>query len=242
MENIDEKDEKLENIQQDTKAEVVKEKEYYPLSLKKQFSTRKGRTRFITRVAMFGALAYVFYAFIKFPLPLFPSFLEVKFHNLFIILSGLLTGPLGGAISILVMIGLKLTTIGTTSQFVGELTDLVISFSVLLPSSLIYFKFHNKKGGVIGILFSFLAWIVASFLVNWFISLPFYLEFYFHGNVEGFVDMLSKTIKNVTVDNFTFMYLLVAVLPFNALVSFVNTSICILVYKRISIVLKKIGI
>ena len=33
MENIDEKDEKLENIQQDTKAEVVKEKDEFEQTL-----------------------------------------------------------------------------------------------------------------------------------------------------------------------------------------------------------------
>ena len=239
MEEIIETNENLEKNQESVDS---KEKEYYALSIKKQFSTRKGRTRFITRVAMFAALSYVFYAFIKFPLPFFPPFLEVKFHNLFIILSGLLTGPLGGAMTVVAMIGLKLITINTNTAFVGELTDLIISISVMLPASLIYLKKHTKMGGVVGILFSFLAWIVSSFLVNWFISLPFYLKAYFDGNVETFINVLSAYIKNITTDNYTMYYLVFAVLPFNALVAFVNVSVCILVYKRISIALKKIGI
>ena len=239
MDNIEEKNENLEMVSEEKTNE---NKEYYALSIKKQFSTRKGRTRFITRVAMFGALAYVFYAFLKFPLPFFPSFLEVKFHNLFVILSGLLTGPIGGLISVITMIGLKLITLNSSTALVGELTDLIISLSVMLPSSIIYLKKHTRNGGIIGILVSFISWIVASFLVNMFISLPFYLNAYFDGNVEAFVNVLSPFIKNVNADNFKLMYLLVAVLPFNALVSFVNVSVCILVYKRISIVLKKIGI
>ena len=152
MEEIIETNENLEKNQESVDS---KEKEYYALSIKKQFSTRKGRTRFITRVAMFAALSYVFYAFIKFPLPFFPPFLEVKFHNLFIILSGLLTGPLGGAMTVVAMIGLKLITINTNTAFVGELTDLIISISVMLPASLIYLKKHTKMGGVVGILFRF---------------------------------------------------------------------------------------
>ena len=231
-----------ENLEKNQELVESKEKEYYALSLKKQFSTRKGRTRFITRVAMFAALSYVFYAFIKFPLPFFPPFLEVKFHNLFIILSGLLTGPLGGAMTVVAMIGLKLITINTNTAFVGELTDLIISISVMLPASLIYLKKHTKMGGVVGILFSFLAWIVSSFLVNWFISLPFYLKAYFDGNVDTFINVLSTYIKDITTDNYTLYYLVFAVLPFNALVAFFNVSVCILVYKRISIALKKIGI
>ena len=231
-----------ENLEKNQESLDSKEKEYYALSIKKQFSTRKGRTRVITRVAMLAALSYVFYAFIKFPLPFFPPFLEVKFHNLFIILSGLLTGPLGGAMTVIAMIGLKLITINTNTAFVGELTDLIISLSVMLPASLIYLKKHTKMGGVVGILFSFLAWIVSSFLVNWFISVPFYLQAYFGGDAETFVNVLSPYIKNVNADNYTMYYLIFAVLPFNALVAFVNTAVCILVYKRISIALKKIGI
>ena len=234
--------EKLENLEEIQETNETTDKVYSPLSLKKQFSTRKGRTRFITRVAMFAALAYVFYSFLKFPLPFFPSFLEVKFHNLFVILSGLLTGPVGGALTIVVMLGIKLITLGTSTQFVGELTDLILSLSVMLPSSIIYLNFHTKKGGLVGILISFASWIVVSILCNWLISLPFYLEFFFKGNVDTLVNVLSKTISNVTSENFTFMYLLLAVLPFNALVAFVNISITILVYKRISVVLKKIGI
>ncbi len=239
---MEEYTENNENSEKNQEVVETKEKEYYALSLKKQFSTRKGRTRFITRAAMFGALAYVFYAFIKFPLPFFPPFLEVKFHNLFIILSGLLTGPLGGAITIITMIGLKLITINTSTAFVGELTDLIISLSVMLPASLVYLKKHTKMGGVVGILFSFLAWIVSSFLVNWFISVPFYLNAYFGGKIENFVNVLSPFIKNINTDNYIMYYLIFAVLPFNALVAFVNTAVCILVYKRISIALKKIGI
>ena len=239
---MEEYTENNENLEKNQEVVETKEKEYYALSLKKQFSTRKGRTRFITRVAMFTALSYVFYAFIKFPLPFFPPFLEVKFHNLFIILSGLLTGPVGGLLTVIAMILLKLITINTNTVFVGEFTDLIISLSVMLPASLIYLKKHTKMGGVVGILFSFLAWIVSSFLVNWFISLPFYLKAYFDGNVENFVSVLSPYIKNITTDNYTMYYLIFAVLPFNALVAFVNTAVCILVYKRISIALKKIGI
>ena len=54
MEEIMENNENLEKNQEPTES---KEKEYYALSLKKQFSTRKGRTRFITRVAMLAALS-----------------------------------------------------------------------------------------------------------------------------------------------------------------------------------------
>ena len=217
-------------------------KDASPISLKRQFSTKKGRTRFITRVAMFSALSFVFYAFIKFPLPFFPSFLEVKFHNLFLILSGLLTGLVGGIVSVVVMILLKLLILSSSTGFVGEFTDLIISLMVVLPSSLIYMKWHNKKDGIIGILISLLTWILTAILVNVFISVPFYINFYFGGSAEAFANMLSSTISNINEQNLLLYYLLYACLPFNAIVAFVNISLAIIVYKRISVILKSIGI
>ena len=223
--------------------EVTEAKEDKRESLiKKQFSTKKGRIRFITRVAMFSALAYVFYSFVKFPLPFFPSFLEVKFHNLFLIIVGLLTGPIGGALSVIIMLGLKLITLGTSTAFVGELFDLLLSLSVVLPSSLIYYFNRTRTGGLIGIAVSVGCWLFFSVFLNYTISLPFYIRFFFKESTEAFVGMLSKTIKGITVDNFMAYYLFGACLPFNALVGFINIAVTILVYKRISTLLKKIGL
>ena len=223
-ENLEQKEEKKESL------------------IKKQFSTKKGRVRFITRVAMFSALAYVFYAFVKIPLPFFPSFLEVKFHNLFLIMVGLLTGPIGGVLSVIVMLGLKLLTLGTSTAFVGELFDLLLSLSIVLPSSLVYYFNRTKKGGLIGICISFGCWLFFSVFLNYVLCVPAYIRLFFHESTEAFVGMLSKTIKGINTDNFMAYYLFGACLPFNAIVGFINIAIDILVYKRISILLKRIGI
>lgn len=212
-----------------------------PISIKEIFKTKKGRTRFLTRVAMFSAIATVFYCYLKFSLPFFPSFLEVKFHNLFIIIGSLLTGPIGGVIITVVMVLLKLILIGTNgaAPFVGELFDLLLSTLVMLPSSLMYMKNHTKKGGEIGILLSFISWVIFSFLINWFITLPLYLRLY---GAETVLNMLKVTLPKINQDNLMSIYLFGAVLPFNSLVAFVNCGTAFLVYKKISLVLKKMGV
>lgn len=227
----------IKEINKQPEDEVVVNK----LSLKEQFRTSRGRVRFITRVAMFTALAYVFYSFLKFPLPFFPSFLEVKFHNLFILLGSFLTGPVGGTITILASIGLKMLTLGSSTQFVGELTDIGLSMAIMLTGSLIYFFKHDKAGGIIGIIISFGVWILVSFFLNMWVSFPFYLQLYFKGNIDGFVAMLNKWNSNITADNILTIYLFAGVLPFNALVGGVNCALLILTYKRISSLLKQIG-
>lgn len=212
------------------------------LSLKYQFSTKKGRLRFTTRVSMFAALSTVFYIFLTFPLPFLPSFLKINFSNLFIIVGSFLTGPVGGVIIIVMRLLLKLLIKGTSTMFVGELSDILLSLAVMLPSSLIYYKDHSKKGGYIGILFSFLSWIVMSSILNAHVFLPVYIKFFFNGDKSKIVGMLSSTIKNITESNLTIYYVLFGALPFNVINGIFNTGLACLVYKSISTILKKIGL
>ena len=217
------------------------EKEVNKLSLKYQFKTSRGRVRFITRVSMFMALSFVFYSFIKFPLPIFPSFLEIKFHNLWIILGSFLTGPIGGVIIVLGTILFKMLMIGSSTSYVGELTDLLASMMIMLSGTLVYYFNHNKKGGIIGILVSYLTWVLSYFFINWFISFPFYLNLYFKGNIDGFVKYLSGWNDKITSDNILTIYLLLGVLPFNLLSGALNLGILIPFYKSISNILRKMG-
>lgn len=219
----------------------VTQKEVSTLSIKYQLGTKRNRIRFISRVAMFSALATVFYIWLKFPLPIFPSFLEVNFSNLFIIIGSFITGPIGGALICLIRFGIK-CAVGTSTAFVGELTDLLLSLAICMPCSIIYLKNHTRKGGLIGISFSLLSWVISSVLINWFISLPFYIDFFFGGSIDVIVGILSKTIKGVTNDNYMLYYLTMGVLPFNLLVGFVNCLLATVVYKKISQLLNRIGI
>ena len=220
--------------------EVVQE-EVKPnkLSIKTQFETKKGRMRFLTRVSMFSALSTVFYCWLKFPLPFFPPILKVSFSNLFIIIGSLLTGPIGGIIISVIRFLLKLILSPTSTAFIGELTDLIIALSVALPASITYLLIHNKKGGMLGILFSFISWIVMSLVVNVLISLPMYLNLY---GLDACLGMFKAFAPDITEENLTSIYLLYFILPFNALVAFVNCGLALIVYKKTSSLLKTIGI
>ncbi len=212
------------------------------LSLKYQFKTSRGRIRFITRVSMFMALSFVFYSFIKIPLPIFPSFLEIKFHNLWIILGSYLTGPIGGVIIVLGTILFKMLMIESSTAYVGELTDLLASIIIMLSGSLIYYYNHTKRGGIIGLIVSYATWVISYFFINWFISFPFYLNFYFKGNIDGFVNMLKGWNESITKENIITIYLFGAVLPFNLLTGAINIGILLPFYKSISNILRKMGL
>jgi len=230
--------ENLNIIEKDNNKET--KKEVSKLSIKYQFKNKKQRIRFITRVSMFSALSFVFYAFLKFPLPFFPAFLEINFSNLFIIIGSLLTGPIGGLIICLIRFLIKLPM--SSTMYVGELTDLILSIFVMLPASLAYLYKHDKKGGFLGIILSFISWIITSMLLNIFISVPCYIKLFFNNSVDTFINVLSSTIKNIDSSNYLYKYIFLAVLPFNLINGLINCGLALLVYKKISTILKRMGL
>lgn len=193
---------------------------------------RNKKVAWIVKTAVLSAISAILYMFVKFPLPmLFPSFLDIQISNLPAIIAGFLLGPTGGVAVVVVRALLKILTIGTSTSYVGELADLLIGIAVVLTSSLIYKKFHSKKGAIVGLALSSLAWVLVAIITNWLILIPFYLEFFFKGNVQGLISMCAM-IPGINESNYLILYLLVGVLPFNALLSIVCNLITFLVYKR----------
>lgn len=192
----------------------------------------------IASLGIFTAFSIVLY-FLKFNLPfIFPSFLEINFSLLPIIIVGFMFGPVEGITVVLLRAIIK---IPFTSTFcVGELADALIGIPVVLVSSLIYIKFHSKKGALISLLFGVFTWVFAAVLANYFINVPFFIQLYCNGNVSAFLGALS-IIPGVTEENYLIKYLFLAVVPFNGLLSILVSTVTFLVYKKISILFNKIG-
>ncbi len=192
---------------------------------------RNKKIAWMVKTAILSAISAILYMFVKFPLPIFPQFLNIQISNLPAIIGGFLLGPTSGTIVVIMRALLKVITIGTETTFVGELADILIGLSVVLTSSLIYKKYHSKNGAIVGLALSSLSWVVIAIIVNWLILIPFYLEFSFHGNVQGLISMFSM-IPGIDDSNYMFLYLFVSVLPFNALLSIICNIITFFVYKR----------
>lgn len=187
----------------------------------------------ITKVGIFGALSIILYDFIKFPLPFFPSFLEINFSMLPIILIALAYGPLDACIIVILRFLLKLPLSHTA--YVGELGDLIIGILTIIPSSLCYKYNRTKKGGIISLIIAFFIWIIAGTLSN-LVTIPIYIKM-FYNDVPTLIKDLSM-IPGINESNYMIKYLLFGALPFNALVAFIVCLITYLVYKKISIIFK----
>ena len=102
------------------------------------------RVKKMTAIASFGAVSGLLYAYLKFSLPFFPSFLEINFSDVPALISGFAYGPLVGALVQVVKVLLKLLLTGSSTAYVGELSDLVLGVIIVLPSAFIYKSGLNK--------------------------------------------------------------------------------------------------
>ena len=192
----------------------------------------RNRTLYIVVVANLTALSVLFYFTLKFPLPfIFPSFLDIQFSNLPAIIGGYALGPVAGGLIVVIRTLIKMPF--SSTAMVGEIIDLIIGLSTVLTSSLIYRKFHTKKGAIYGMIAGMAVWVFIAVMANYLFVIDFYIEFYFNGAVEPLVGMLS-VIPGVNETNYMAKFIWYAAVPFNIVLSGLVYFITFLVYKRIS--------
>lgn len=192
----------------------------------------KNRTLLLVVIANLTALSVLFYFFPKFPLPfIFPSFLEIQLSNLPAVIGGFALGPIAGGVIVIARTIIKLPF--SSTAYVGEMVDLIIGLATVVTSSLIYKKLHSRKGAVYAMLAGMAVWTTVAVLANYFFIIDFYIEFYFGGNADPLVGMMS-VIPGINADNYMEKYILYAAIPFNLLLSGIVYGITFVVYKRIS--------
>ena len=175
-------------------------------------------TKQITRIAILASISAVL-LFINFPILFFPSFYKIDFSEIPCLLCGFALGPLSGAMCVILSRLLNVILEGgSETAYVGELASLIISFSFVFISSLIYKKNHTKKGAIISLFVSVIASSFIAVAVNYYILLPMFL----------------KTVPDIS---FVILY----TLPFNIIKGIINSALVILLYKRISPLIKDIS-
>lgn len=202
-------------------------------SSKKYFSSTR-----IAFIAVFATLAGILYI-LKFPMPFaFPSFLEFKFADIPILIGSFALGPVSGAIIVVVGLLIKLVFKGTTTMFVGDLSDLLTSCALAIVAGIIYSKKRTFRGALVAMAAGTAAEVVVALIANRFILIPFFTKQYGFGAVLG---MMKSLFPDVTQENFYNYYLWVSVLPFNLMRCLVAALVTLPVYKRTSNLINKVN-
>lgn len=194
----------------------------------------------MTIIAIFSALSGVLYLFgIAIPVA-FAPWLELNFSDIPVLIATFALGPLSGSITVVIKVLIKLLFVGTHTNFVGETADLIIGLALVLPTGLIYKKKRTFKGAILSLVSGSLSSTIVAMIANRFILIPFYIT------VGGMsMEMLTGAMKglfpDITQESFYVLYIFVSVLPFNLMRCLIASVVTILVYKRISSVIKKMN-
>ena len=189
----------------------------------------------IALIGIFSALSFVL-MLLEFPLPFIaPPNYGMGFSELPVMIGALALGPVSGIIIDALKILLHFLVKGSSTGGVGELASFVIGLSYVLPAAVIYSYRKTKKNAVIGLVVSMITVVVVGSLMNAFVLLPMYAKLYFGGDINAIVAMgteIHAQIKDVT------SFVILAVAPFNLIKYGSISVITMLVYKRISKLLK----
>lgn len=195
---------------------------------------KKIGTRDITIIGMLGAVATVLMLF-EIPLPFAPSFYEIDFSEVPVLVGCFALGPLAGVLIELVKIILNFVINGTVTAGVGEIANFIIGISFCVPAGIIYRHKKSKKSATVGLAVGTLFMAALGCFVNAYILLPTYAKA-FQMPIDGLVAMGTAVNANITS---LMTFVVFAVLPFNLLKGVLDSIIVLLIYKKISPILKK---
>lgn len=191
-------------------------------------------TKNLTMIAMFSAISAVLMVF-EIQLPFSPSFVKFDFSDLPVMLGGFLIGPFAGGIIAFMKILLHFLLNGTTSFFVGDLPNLLLTLSFVLPASFIYQQKKTKKTTIQGLLVSIICTSLLAIIFNLFLIFPLYLKVLNLKMVDliNMIHVVNPLVKDV------FTMIVFSLLPFNLFKYSIVSMITMLSYKKLSILFKE---
>lgn len=207
----------------------------------------------MTFIASFSAITCILYIFAKFNLPIFPSFLDINLSMIPVIIAAFMLGPWDAAVIVIIRCLVKLPM--SKTGYVGEFADVLMGLAAALPAGFIYHKCDFKNKTLVAFSSVVIGWVLMGILSNILINIPWYSKFYFNQNYykdgvpapllgmckDAFNLITFKHGPTLTNNNFMFYYIVLAVIPFNLLLSIVVVGITIPVHKRLKVLYDMIG-
>ncbi len=191
-------------------------------------------TRKMAMIGVFSAVAMVLHIF-DFPVFFAPPFYKLDFSELPALIGTFAFGPVAGIMIEFCKILLKLFVKGTSTAFVGDLANFVIGCSFILPASIIYMFKKTKKNAIAASAVGTMIMTVFGTMFNAIYLLPAFATLYGMplDVIVGMGTSINANITDVTT------LVIFAVAPMNLLKGCSVSIVTMLVYKKLSPVLKE---
>ncbi|SES86368.1 Riboflavin transporter FmnP [Natronincola peptidivorans] len=204
------------------------ENTYKSLSLKK---AKVFTTSNLVKMSILGVISYVL-MFIHFPLPMFPVFLKIDVADVPALIGGFALGPVAGMLIQLIKNFLHLVT-KTSTGGVGELSNFIVGTAYVVPAAMIYHMKKDRTHAIIGVMVGTVVMALAGALSNYYLIIPFYSNFM---PIDAIVQT-GTVINSRIVDVKTLV--IYGITPFNIFKGLLIAFVTLLIYKKISPIIKK---
>ncbi|ABR47027.1 conserved hypothetical protein [Alkaliphilus metalliredigens QYMF] len=187
-------------------------------------------TRTLVKISILSVMAFILMVF-DFPLPIFPLFLKVDLSDVPALIGGFALGPVAGVLIQLIKVFLHFI-VKTSTGGVGELSNFIVGTAYVLPAAMIYHMKKDRFHAIVGALVGTISMTIVGVLSNYFIIIPFYSKMM---PIEAIVE-LGTIVNSRIVDVWTLV--LYGITPFNIFKGLLIALITMLIYKKISVILK----
>ena len=185
--------------------------------------------RMLTMTAVLSAIAFVL-AFFEFPVPLSPSFARMDLSDLPALVGAFAYGPVAGILIELVKNALQMFTSSTGG--IGELANFIMGSSFVASAGLIYKLHKTKKTAMLACLIASAVMGIVAAIVNYFILLPVFEAFM---PLDQLIASLGKFIPSIKTKLDVVLF---NAFPFNLLKGIGISIVTMLLYKRLTPILK----
>jgi len=179
--------------------------------MKNEISVKqRNNTKIIAKVGVLAAVATVL-MLLEFPLWFAPSFYELDFSEVPVLIGTFALGPAAGIAIEFIKILINFVLNGTDTGGIGEMANFIVGCSFIVPAGYIYKHKKSFATAIIGLVAGTLALAAVGSMMNYYLLLPVYSKVY-GAPIQAFIDM-GNLINPAITDLKTLV--LYAVVPFN---------------------------
>ncbi|NLW40721.1 MAG: ECF transporter S component [Tissierellia bacterium] len=199
-------------------------------TLKKEYLNTKS----MVKISVLAVISLIL-MLLDFPLWFTPSFLKFDISDVPALIGSFALGPFAGVLVQLVKNLLNLLVEGSTTGGVGELANFIVGSIYVYSAGLIYYREKNFRNAVIGMTVGTIVMTISISLINYYFMIPFYAKIF--GLPLDSIVAMGSAVNKYVVDFKTLI--LYAIVPFNLFKGIVVTLVTLLIYKRVSPILKR---
>ncbi|WP_102692545.1 ECF transporter S component [Rummeliibacillus pycnus] len=169
-------------------------------------------------IGMLSSISFVLMIF-NFPLPAFPSYLEVDFSDVPALIAAITMGPIAAIVVEFIKNILNWFYVGSpTGVPVGQIANFTTSILFIMPVYFVYKRLSTAKGLTTGLVMGTLTMAIGMSVLNYYLFMPMY---------NYFLNVPTETGAALTKTIVTF------VLPFNIIKGMIVTAIMLLLFSSL---------